>query len=133
MNKVETELLAQLDQAEWALRMLAVGQHKCLEKLLNRITSDFRVVKEVSALEKAHVTLGGEDNLHKQSSAIGTIRSSFVDGSIKFTVYALADSTDPQQAKLLSLSQRELLGAFFDAIGLSKKTKTKNIGCDGLF
>ena len=120
MPKAETELLAQIDQAEWALQMLAAGHHKCLEKLLGRITSDFRVVKDVTVLEAAHANSTSEDDLHKQSSAIGTIRSSLTDGSIKFTVYSLVDSTDSQQAKLLSLSQRELLGALFDAIGLRK-------------
>ena len=119
-GEAATEVQNRLANAEYALEILHDRSHDRLEKLLNGITSHYRIVKNRSVLEKVHAGCKNpHDELLKNSDAAGTIISSFKDGEIDLQVFSI----DINQAELLSRSKRELAALIFQAIGLTAPTE----------
>jgi|GEM_PF-5598732 len=114
------EVQDRLANAEYALEILHDRRHDRLEKLLNGITSHYRIVNDRDALEKVHQGCKNpHQELLKNSKAAGSIRSSFKDGEIDIQVFSI----DINQAELLSRSKRELAALIFQAIGLTVPTE----------
>ncbi|QDV74538.1 hypothetical protein [Botrimarina mediterranea] len=57
------QILANLDKAEWALRLLAEGQHRRLLRYLSGISANYRVVIDRSKLVDAQLTTSLDDAL----------------------------------------------------------------------
>lgn len=113
---IEQAVHDRLYQAEYGLQLLADRAHPRLEKLLNGITSNYRVVNNKDVLEAFHAGAKGSiEDLKAESYAVGTIRSSFVDGQIEIEVYSIGLN----QAELLARSKSDFASIIFEAIGLT--------------